>query len=249
MVPFVKYQWVVKEVISMRLKLTRRLQKIADQVEQGSVVADIGTDHGYIPIYLLENKISEYVIAGDINMKPLESAEANIQLYGCYNKAETRLGSGLSVLKEGEVDTVIIAGMGGLLISDLLESSKNIVKKIKTFILQPMQAQMELRKYLIQNGFTIKKDILVKEDHHIYEIFVAEHGQQEVENTIYYETGFHIQSNAKDLAEEFILGKIRATKQVIENISQNASETPVEKLREMEIKLKKLEEVLLCLQK
>ncbi len=231
----------------MGIKLTSRLQKIAEQVTVGSTVADIGTDHGYIPIYLLKNDISPYVIAGDINEKPLKSAENNIEKYGLSHRAETRLGSGLSVLKPGEVDTIIVAGMGGILISDLLEASKEVVDKVSALILQPMQAQPELRKYLINNGFYIDKDILVKEDHHIYEILVVKHGVQEVEHPINYEIGFHINSNPRPLASEFINEKIRATKQVIENISKNASQPSVEKINEFTMKLKKLEEVASCL--
>ncbi|WP_246579107.1 tRNA (adenine(22)-N(1))-methyltransferase [Alkaliphilus flagellatus] len=250
MVPFVNDNLIAKFKrgdLELSIRLTPRLQKIADQVIEGDVVADIGTDHGYIPIYLLKNKISPFVIAGDINEKPLESAENNIKKYSLSDKAETRLGSGLSILKPGEVDTVIVAGMGGLLISDLLTTSKKVVEKLNTLILQPMQAQPELRKYLINNGFTIEKDILVKEDHHIYEIIVAKHGIQEIRDQICYEIGFHINSNPKPLAIEYINGKIRATKMVIENISNNASEPSVEKLKEMNVKLKKLEEVLECL--
>lgn len=231
----------------MNMKLTPRLQKIAEQVATGHRVADIGTDHGYIPIYLLKNKISPFVIAGDINDKPLESAENNIKKYGFSNQAETRLGSGLSVLMPGEIDTAIIAGMGGLLISDLLEASKEVVKSINTLILQPMQAQSELRKYLVANDFIIEKDILVKEDHHIYEIIIVKHGFQEVKDPIYYDIGFYINSNPKPLATEFINRKIIATKQVITNISSNASQPSTEKLSEMETRLRKLEEVLLCL--
>lgn len=235
--------------LKLSIKLTARLQKIADQVSAGNSVADIGTDHGYIPIYLLKNKISPFVIAGDINEKPLKRAENNIKSHNLSHNIETRLGSGLSILKPKEVNTVIIAGMGGLLITELLEDSKAIVEKLNTLILQPMQAQSELRKYLINNGFTIEKDILVKEDHHIYEIIVAGLGKQEVVDPIYYEVGFHIKSNPKSLAMEFISGKIRSTKMVIENISNNALESSTKKLKEMNNKLKKLEEVKLCLQR
>lgn len=235
--------------MKLSIKLTARLQKIVDQVSAGNSVADIGTDHGYIPIYLLKNKISPFVIAGDINEKPLKRAENNIKKHNLSHSIETRLGSGLSILKPKEVNTVIIAGMGGLLITELLEDSKTIVEKLNTLILQPMQAQSELRKYLINNGLTIEKDILVKEDHHIYEIIVAKLGKQEVVDPIYYEVGFHIKSNPKSLAMEFISRKIRSTKMVIENISNNALESSTKKLKEMNNKLKKLEEVKLCLQR
>jgi len=229
------------------IKLTARLQKIADQVTAGHSVADIGTDHGYIPIYLLKNKISPFAIAGDINESPLKCAEDNIADNNLLDSIETRLGSGLSILKPKEVDTAIIAGMGGLLISELLDNSKEIAQNLKTLILQPMQARPELRKYLVSNNFVIEKDILVKEDRHIYEIIVAKPGEQEVSDPIYYEIGFHINSNPKPLAIEFIDRKIKITKEIIQNISENASESSIKKLKEMNSKLKRLEEVRLCL--
>ncbi len=229
-------------------KLTARLQKIADQVTIGHRVADIGTDHGYIPIYLSKNKISPFVIAGDINKKPLKRAEDNIKNHNLSYSIEVRLGSGLSILKLNEVDTAIIAGMGGLLISELLENSKEIAQNLKALILQPMQARPELRKYLANNGFIIEKDILVKEDRHIYEIIVAKSGEQKVTDPIFYEIGFYIDDNPRLLTLEFINKKIKTTKQIIQDISERASKPSTKILKDMDEKLKKLEEVLLCLQ-
>lgn len=233
----------------MGIKLTARLQKIADQVTIGHRVADIGTDHGYIPIYLLKNKISPFIIAGDINEQPLKSARNNIAANNLTNSAETRLGNGLSILKPKEVDAAIIAGMGGLLISELLDNSKEIAQNLSTLILQPMQAQSELRKYLISNNFIIEKDVLVKEDRHIYEIIVAKPGKQGAVDPICYEVGFHINSNPKPLAIEFIDRKIKTIKEIIQDISENASGSSVKKLKEMKNKLNRLEEVFLCLQR
>lgn len=230
------------------IKLTPRLQKIADQVAIGYRVADIGTDHGYIPIYLLKNKISSFVIAGDVNEQPLKRAENNIAINNLVNSIETRLGSGLSILKPKEVDTVIVAGMGGLSISELLDNSKEIAQNLNALILQPMQARPELRKYLVSNNFIIEKDILVKENHHIYEIIVAKPGKQEVTDPIFYEIGFHINSNPKPLAIEFIDRKIKITKEIIQNIGGGTSKSSVKKLKEMNNRLKKIEEVRLCLQ-
>lgn len=235
--------------LELSKKLTARLQKIADQVTIGHRVADIGTDHGYIPVYLLKNKISPFVIAGDINEGPLKCAEDNIVSNNLSHCIETRLGSGLSILKPKEVDTIIIAGMGGLLISELLNNSKEIAQSLDTLILQPMQAQSELREYLVGNDFIIKKDILVKEGHHIYEIIVAKPGKQRAVDPIYYEVGFYIYNNPGLLAMEFIDRKIKTTKEIIRNIGENISGHSAEKLKDMKKKLKKLEEVYLCLQR
>lgn len=234
--------------LKLSKKLTARLQKIADQVTTGHRVADIGTDHGYIPVYLLKNKISPFVIAGDINERPLKCAEDNIASNNLSHRIETRLGSGLSILKPKEVDTIIIAGMGGLLISELLNNSKEIAQNLDSLILQPMQAQSELREYLVKNDFIIKKDILVREGHHIYEIIVAKPGEQRVIDPIYYEVGFYIDNNPRPLAMEFIDRKIKTTGEIIRNIGENISGPSAEKLKEMKKKLKKLEEVYSCLQ-
>ena len=159
------------------------------------------------------------------------------------------MGNGLSILKPKEFDTIIIAGMGGLLISEILNNSKEIAQDLDTLILQPMQAQSELREYLTRNNFIIKKDILVKEGYHIYEIIVAKPGKQEVTDPIYYEIGFYIDSNPGPLAMEFIDRKIKTTREIMRNIGENASESSAEKLKEMDNRLKKLEEVFLCLQR
>ncbi|AOY78442.1 hypothetical protein BJL90_17680 [Clostridium formicaceticum] len=226
------------------MKLTPRLKKIADLVPMNSSVADIGTDHGYLPIYLLQNGITSHVIASDVNRGPLETAEKNIQAHDYVDKIQMRLGSGLEVLKAGEVETVIIAGMGGILISELLDKVPTIIQSVHTFILQPMQAQADLRRYLVANNFRISKDLLVKEDHKIYEIIVVQQGTQIVEEDIYYETGFLLKSNPRDLAEEFIEGKIKTQKEIILQVQNQDSSAAMKKYKACKEKLIKLEEVL-----
>ncbi len=233
----------------MQIKLTPRLEKIANLVEINNRVADIGTDHGYIAIYLIQNNISPYVIAGDINKKPLESARKNIADIGLGQRIETRLGSGLSILKPGEVETVIIAGMGGMLISQLLQEAPEVIATTRGLILQPMQAQEELRRYLVDNGFKIVKDLLVKEDHRIYEILCVEKGQQEVLKEIQYEIGFYIEENPKNLAIEFVEGKVNIYQSIIGDIKDIEAEHVVEKLKHCKQRLEALEEVLICLER
>ncbi len=233
----------------MQVKLTPRLEKIASLVKKDSKVADIGTDHGYIPLFLLQNNISSFAIASDVNKKPLESAENNIKIYGYNEKIQTRLGGGLTTLKAGEVDTIIIAGMGGLLIADILEASPEILNTAKTFILQPMQAQEELRKYVVQKGFSIKKDLLVKEDHRIYEVMVIEKGIQTVVDEIYYLIGFHIKDNPIPLVEEFIQRKLMTYDKIIQDVKGQKTESATEKYQMAVSRLSKLKEVLLWLKK
>lgn len=143
------------------MNLSKRLETIVSFIESNMKVADIGTDHGYIPIYLIENKLSDFVIASDINKGPIDTIQRNLKEYNITSGIETRLGGGLKPLKPKEVDIAIIAGMGGNLISEIIESSLETSKNLKYMILQPAQHQEVLRKYLLDNGFKILEENVV----------------------------------------------------------------------------------------
>ena len=226
------------------MKLKPRLLAIAQLVKKNSIVADIGTDHGYVPVYLIQQQIVQKVIAADINRGPLNSAESTINAYRLEKYIETRLGSGLEVLLPGEVDTVIIAGMGGFLIRDLLIARPDIVQTVTTFILQPMVAQDELRKWLINNSFQIIEERLVKEDHRIYEIMVVQKGHQEIPDDLYYDIGVKLIENRDPLLQEFLLKHIQKNKVIIEGLKSQSSEEDRTKRLSCIEKLEKLEEVL-----
>lgn len=157
--------------------LMPRLQKIYDIVPPCSVAADIGTDHAYIPVCLTKSKKCERAIASDIGKGPLERARATVLKYGEENNISLRLGGGLSTVATGEAQTIIIAGMGGILISRILDEAKETAKKAQTLILQPMTAAEKLREYLVSNGFKTEKEYLVAEDEKIYTIIVAAFGK------------------------------------------------------------------------
>lgn len=203
------------------MKLTPRLQTIANYVQKNSIVADIGTDHGYIPVYLITNGICDKVIAADINQGPLNSAKNYIQKKGLTDKIDIRLGDGLKVLKPNEVNTAIIAGMGGLLINNILKESSNIAKTIDSFILQPMIAVEDLRRFLINNHFKIMDETLAKEGNKIYEIMYVEHGEGYVENDIYYEVGKKLIENKDPLLEEFLNKKLTKIEKIIKSLEKS----------------------------
>lgn len=202
------------------MKLTDRLLKIASLVDEGKKIADIGTDHGYIPVYLLNNNKIDYAILADVNKGPLENAKKEVRHNKLDNKVDLRLGSGLEVLNQNEVDEVIIAGMGGILISELLEAKKSVSQTVEKLILQPMQAQNELRKYLYNNGYEILNEVLVKEDFRIYEIIVAKYTGKntEVSDDIYYEIGSKLIENNDKLLNEFINKKINSYEGIISKL-------------------------------
>ncbi|QZY56570.1 tRNA (adenine(22)-N(1))-methyltransferase [Crassaminicella profunda] len=226
------------------MKLTPRLLNIAKLVPKGSILADVGTDHGYIPVYLMKNKIVEKTIATDVNKGPLLSAQKNIKNNGLEDSIETRLGNGLEPIEPEEIDTVIIAGMGGLLIRDILMNHPKVTKSIKRFILQPMVAQDELRRWLCNNHFKIVEEKLVSEDHRIYEILVVEHGKDEIENEIYFEIGKKLIENKDPLLEIFIKKHIKKQNDIINNLIGQETDKAKNKLNQCKEKIHEFEEVL-----
>ncbi|SCG96263.1 tRNA (adenine(22)-N(1))-methyltransferase [uncultured Clostridium sp.] len=227
------------------MKLTDRLLKIASLVSEGKRVADIGTDHGYIPVYLLNKGVVPFAILADVNKGPLENARKEVRNNNLTDKTDLRLGSGIEVLKKGEVDEVIIAGMGGILISELLEANKEVAHSVDKLILQPMQAQEELRKYLVNNGYEILDEVLVKEDFRIYEIIESKFtgNNTKVEDEIYFEVSKKLIENKDPLLKEFIDKKVYKYNSIIEKLEgktgeaveakRNASKFIIEKLNNL----------------
>ena len=202
------------------MKLTDRLLKIASLVDNGKRIADIGTDHGYIPVYLLNQNKIQYAILGDVNKGPLENARKEVTRNKLQDKVDLRLGSGIEVLKENEVDEIIIAGMGGMLINNLLKANEKVAHTTEKLILQPMQAPEELRMFLYQNGYKILDEHLVREEHRLYEIIVCKYEGLEPQeiDPIYYEIGQKLIQNNDPLLNDFIENKIRINQNVLNKL-------------------------------
>ena len=138
------------------MELSKRLASVVSLVREGALVADVGTDHGYVPIYLAQTGVSRHIIAMDVNPGPLMRASEHIGEHGLGDMIETRLSDGLKGLKEGEADTMIAAGMGGGLVIRILRESSEIVRGIQEFILQPQSEIHKVRDYLNRTGsFTL----------------------------------------------------------------------------------------------
>lgn len=161
------------------MELSKRLSAVAGLVTEGASVADIGTDHGYIPIYLAGKDGSRKLIAMDINEGPLKRAKAHIQAEGYEEVIETRLSDGLEALKPGEVHTMIAAGMGGGLVIHILEAQPEVTAGIREFILQPQSEIGKVRRYLETHGFVIVKEDMVEEDGKYYPMMKVLHGQEQ----------------------------------------------------------------------
>ncbi len=156
--------------------LTPRLECIVGRV-RAKAAADIGCDHAYVPIRLIEDGRAERVIAADMNAGPLGIARENIGRRGLTDRIETRLGEGLSVLSPGEADVIIIAGMGGEMIETILRRDEETAKRAR-LVLQPMNSQYELRKFLILNGYEITAEDIAVEGYKVYNIIEAREGRR-----------------------------------------------------------------------
>ena len=139
-------------------ELSKRLLTVASMVENDSVVADIGTDHAYIPIYLVEQGVCKKAIAMDVNPGPLERAREHILASGLSEQIVTRLSDGLAKLSENEADTYVIAGMGGHLMVSILARRMDLLQKGKTLVLQPQSEIGEVREFLIHNHYKIIRE-------------------------------------------------------------------------------------------
>ncbi len=150
------------------LKLSKRLQAVAAMVTEGSVVCDVGCDHGFVPVCLVKSGISPKVIAMDINEGPLQAAREHIGEYLLADYIETRLSDGLEALRPGEADTVICAGMGGRLVIRILEEGKGKLAGVRELILQPQSELRKVREYVREQGYVTADENMILEDGKYY---------------------------------------------------------------------------------
>lgn len=161
----------------MKLPISKRLLCCASMVQSGSRVADIGTDHGYLGIYLLQSGAARHVIACDLRKDPLENARRNAKLFGVDGEMELRLSDGLEKILPDEVDTVVMAGMGGDLIQKILSQCPWRKREGLQFILQPQSAGNVLRRWLCEDGFEIRREEPVQDGHFLYTVMDIRQGE------------------------------------------------------------------------
>lgn len=157
------------------LKLKPRLKMAADMVRSGSRLADVGTDHAYLPAALILDGIVQSAVASDLRKGPLENAEATVRTYGIADKVDLRLSDGLKFVMPDEADDIVIAGMGGILIAGILSAAPWVKDKSKRLILQPQSHSEDVRKFLFENGFGIIDETACFEDGKVYICMCAEY--------------------------------------------------------------------------
>lgn len=204
--------------------LSPRLQIIADSIHDFETVADIGSDHAFLPIYLVQNELVKKAVATDINKGPTEISRDRIKAHGVEAKVSVRQGNGLSVIKPGEAEVVVIAGMGGILISDILDKNPKVAKSAKLLILQPMRDSDKVRKWILEHGFDIIDEELVKDNGKIYEVIWSGQGGKTENTRDLLLIGDKVIKKKHPLLAEFINGKIRELEKVIASIEDIDSE-------------------------
>ena len=166
---------------NISVQLSMRLCAIAGMVTKGNRLADVGCDHGYLSIYLVEERIVPSAIAMDVRPGPLSRARENISRYGLEDYIETRLSDGLTKLEPGEGDTLVIAGMGGPLMERILNEGAKVREGFQELILQPQSDLPHFRHFLSEIGWEIVREEMIKEDGKFYPMMKAvrrESGEQ-----------------------------------------------------------------------
>ncbi|MMZ51197.1 tRNA (adenine(22)-N(1))-methyltransferase [compost metagenome] len=155
------------------MKLSQRLQYIMEQIPAGSRLADIGSDHGLLPVAAVRSGRVPQAVAGEVNDGPLRAAQKQVAEAGLTDRIAVRKGDGLAVIKVDEVDVITIAGMGGALIATILEQGKDKLVSVKQLVLQPNVGEDILRRWLIEHQWVLTSEHIMEEDGKIYEILTA----------------------------------------------------------------------------
>lgn len=157
------------------MRLSSRLKMAAEMVRKGVIAADIGTDHAFLPVYLVLNGVCPSVLASDINSGPLKNAADTVKSFSLESKISLRLSNGLNNIFENEAQDFIFAGMGGTLIARLADEAGWLKNESKRLIIQPMTRAEDVRQYLCENGFKILTENAVEEDGRVYIAMCAEY--------------------------------------------------------------------------
>lgn len=212
----------------MEMKLSKRLELIASFVRDGSRVADVGTDHGYIPVYLTQSGRCPSAIAMDVRRGPLERAEAHVRERGLEDRIELRLSDGLEALMPGEADTVVIAGMGGELICRILKAGHRVwetwEENRERFILSPQSEQASVRYFLEANGFILLREAMIRDAGKYYVIMEAARGQMKLQREMEYIYGPLLLRQRDPVLREYLKKERRAAEDILSSLRRTAKE-------------------------
>lgn len=217
------------------MQLSLRLSAIAAMVTEGNRLVDVGCDHGYLPVYLIQNHKIPGAIAADVGKGPLSRAQEHIFQYGLGEYIETRLSDGLKEIGRDEGDTLVIAGMGGPLMEKILSEGQASLVGFQELILQPQSDIGHVRHFLFEKGYKIIQEDSVQEDGKFYFIMKAVPGIQDpawtVEET---EFGGLLLEKRHPVLEQYLRRELRIRKEILDRLSDVSSETAGKRREEVE---------------
>ncbi|WP_077610685.1 tRNA (adenine(22)-N(1))-methyltransferase [Clostridium sp. Marseille-P2415] len=222
------------------MKLSRRLDTIASFVPEGSRIADIGTDHGYIPIHLVQEGKVKHAIAMDVRKGPLERARAHIRETGLEGSIEVRLSDGLLKLEKNEADCVVIAGMGGELMIHILEEGHKLWESISSWVLSPHSELHKVRKFLEEQEFFIERETMIKEEGKYYTVMGV---TRKAGNTmtygreILYRYGKRLLESNDPVLLEYLTKEEEQLKRILDELSKSETQGAGRRIEELKQEL------------
>lgn len=229
------------------MKLSKRLETIAEMVPETGAdgrVADIGTDHGFVPIWLLTHERAAGALAMDVRKGPLLRAQEHVRQYGLEERIETRLSDGLEKLQPGEAQTVVIAGMGGELMLRILRDGSHVRESIRHWVLSPQSELGLFRHGLEELGLAVVKETMLEEEGKYYTVMLAEPGQMHYEHEYEYRYGGCLLKDKSLVLREFLEREYRQYRQILTQLEVQQSETAKARLAQMRDELAELEAAL-----
>ena len=225
------------------MELSSRLKTIASFVSEGMCVADIGTDHGYIPIYLTSEGMTDKAYAMDVNRGPLERAGENIRKEGLDGRIECILSDGMEKLPI-DADSVVIAGMGGDLMEQILMGGEDRLFRLSELVLSPQSHWEKVRRFLHSHGFAIEKEALIKEDGKYYIVIKAVRGRQSYGESWQYSYGTHLTGLKDPLMKEYLTKELNDKQKILDSFEGKDSEHLRRRAGELSCILREIKEAL-----
>ncbi len=226
------------------IEISNRLKLIASMVTEGHRLADVGTDHGYVPIYLVRNGAVDKALAMDINKGPLEKASEHIGFYGLEDKITTRLSDGLKAYNKGEADTILIAGMGGALTVHILTDGLDKLGESTELVLSPQSEIFLVREFLQKNNFMITDEKMIYDEGKYYTVIKAKRGVDENQySEIEMEYGYVALANKDDVLKSMLERDRAKYEAIIEQIKDQSNQA-ADRLNDLLKKVEGIKELL-----